>query len=216
MNSKRLLAVASFIDKKDKVIDVGCDHGYLGIYLKQNNLCDDILLTDLRDTALNNAIENIKQNNLNIKTLKTDGLNNINLDEYNTISISGMGTLTIINILSLLKGNNLIDKLIIQSNNDLDILRKKIIELGYYLDDEITIYEKDIYYVICKFIKGNKKIDNNTILFGINKKDKKDYYNYLLNNYNTILNKIPSSDIEDIKIIKNKINILEKLLKECR
>ena len=34
--SKRLEAIASFIESKDSVCDVGCDHGYLDIYLAIN------------------------------------------------------------------------------------------------------------------------------------------------------------------------------------
>ena len=211
MNSKRILAVASLTNKEDKLIDVGCDHGYLGIYLKQNNLCKDLLLTDLRQSALDNAISNINKYNLNIKTLKTDGLSNIDLSLYNTISICGMGTSTILDILSELRNNNSINKLIIQSNNDLDILRKEIIRLGFYLDDEITIKENGIFYVICKFIKGNKDIDKQTILYGINKEDKKEYYKYLLDNYNDILSKIPLDNKKDRENIIKKIKIIEKM-----
>ena len=36
MNSKRLLAIASLISKKDSLVDVGCDHAYLDIYLIKN------------------------------------------------------------------------------------------------------------------------------------------------------------------------------------
>ena len=174
MNSKRLLSIASFIEKDDKVIDVGCDHGYLGIYLKLNNLCSDLLLTDLRASALNQAVNNIKKYHLDIKTLQTNGLNNIELDKYNTITISGMGTQTILEILSSLNNNNPINKIIIQSNNDLDILRKEMISMGYYLNDEITVNENNIYYIICKFTKNNMKISEDEIQFGIIKKDKKD------------------------------------------
>ena len=99
MISKRLLCVASFVNKDDKLIDVGCDHGYLGIYLKKNNLVSDLLLTDVNNNALNNAINNINNNDLDIKYMLTDGINNIDLDKYNTISISGMGTHTILKIL---------------------------------------------------------------------------------------------------------------------
>ena len=215
MNSKRLLAIASFIDENDKLIDVGCDHGYLGIYLKQNHKCLDLLLTDVRSSALNNAVNNIKKYNLSIDTFQTDGLNNIDLDKYNTITISGMGTSNILDILKVLKTNNTINKLIIQSNNDLDILRQGLINLNYYLEDEITVQENDIYYIISKFIKGNKKIDKKTILFGINKDDKIDYYQYLIQHYTDILNKIPKTN-KDRDKITNYINILNKLLKECR
>ena len=36
--SSRLLACAEFIAPGDRVADIGCDHGYLGIYLLQNKI----------------------------------------------------------------------------------------------------------------------------------------------------------------------------------
>ena len=39
MLNKKLKTIASLIDKNDTVLDIGCDHAYLAIYLKQNNLC---------------------------------------------------------------------------------------------------------------------------------------------------------------------------------
>ncbi len=216
MNSKRILAIASFIDATDNLIDVGCDHGYLGIYLKKNNKVNDLLLTDLRESALNNAIENIKKYNLDINTYLTDGIKKIKIKKYNTISISGMGTQTIIKILSELKGKNTINKLIIQSNNDLDILRSCINNMGYYLEDEKVVYENDIYYVICKFIKNDKKNTNEEIRFGLIKKDKIEYYEYLIEYYNGILKQIPKTNTDLVNELNSNINLLNKLLKECR
>ena len=211
MNSKRLLAIASFIEKKDKIIDVGCDHAYLGIYLKQNNLCSDILVTDVRLSALNNGINNIKKYNLDIDTKLTDGLNNIDLNKYNTLSISGMGTTTIKNILSINDLN--IDKIILQSNNNLKELRIFMNKLGYTLVDELCVEENNIYYIIMKYIKGFEIINDEVLEYGLNKKDKKEYYNYLIDNYKLILNQMPKNKHNNIK---NKIELLRKLLKESR
>ena len=36
--SNRLKAIVKFVDKKDSIVDVGCDHGYLSIYLIENKL----------------------------------------------------------------------------------------------------------------------------------------------------------------------------------
>ena len=116
MLSKRLQAVAKFIDKKDNLIDVGCDHGYLGIYLKTNNLVNTILLTDVNKNALSNAISNIKNFNLNIPTILTNGLEDVATNQYDTISISGMGTSTIKKILNPTKLST-ISKIIIQSKS---------------------------------------------------------------------------------------------------
>ncbi len=216
MNSKRILAIAKFINSEDNLIDVGCDHGYLGIFLKKNNKVNNLLLTDLRESALNNAIENIKKYQLDIDTYLTDGIKNIDVDNFNTISISGMGTQTIIKILSELKKNNTINKIIIQSNNDLDILRSYMNNMGYYLDDEITVYENDIYYVICKFIKSDNKNTNDEIRFGLIRKDKEEYFEYLIWYYGSILKHIPKYNDVLINELNSNIDLLNKLLKECR
>ena len=213
MNSKRLLAIASFLDNEDKVIDVGCDHGYLGIYLKENNLVNDLLLTDINSNALDNAINNINNKGLNIKTLLTDGLYNIDLNDYNTITISGMGTSSIIDIL---KKNNVINKIIIQSNNNLDELRSFMNDNNYYLADEITINENNIWYVIGLFEKKNIKNTSMEIKYGLNKKDKIDYYKYLIDTYKRINDEIPLTNTDKKKEINNNIKELELLLKECR
>ena len=34
--SKRLETIVSFIDDKDNVLDIGCDHAYIDIYLALN------------------------------------------------------------------------------------------------------------------------------------------------------------------------------------
>ena len=214
MKSNRLLTIASFISLNDSLIDVGCDHGYLGIYLKENNLIKEILLTDVNKNALNNAINNINKKNLNIDTYLTDGLNNIDISKYNTISMSGMGTKTILKILNN-KDLSSINKLIIESNNDLDILRSEINKYGFYLNDEITIYENNIYYVICLFTKKENRLSEEEILFGLLKQDKIPYYNYLLNYYKSIYNKIPNNNKDKLKY-KKYIDILHKLLKEDR
>src|SRR5574344_341005 len=103
MNSKRLNIIASYILPTDKVIDVGCDHGYLGIILKESNKCDKLLLTDVKESALNNAKRNILEHDLDIDTKLTNGLENVTISNYDTVTISGMGTSTILKILSCLK-----------------------------------------------------------------------------------------------------------------
>lgn len=60
--SKRLEMVASFIDENDKsVIDIGCDHGLLSIYLaeKFNNL--KIIASDVNNNALESARRNVSK-----------------------------------------------------------------------------------------------------------------------------------------------------------
>ena len=80
--SKRLEAVATLVDVGAKVIDVGCDHAYLDIYLTLNN-DNKCIATDINENALNMAKTNIKKYKLGkkIKTILTDGLKDIDVEK---------------------------------------------------------------------------------------------------------------------------------------
>ena len=94
MLSKRLKAIASLIPENDNIIDIGCDHGYLGIYAIKEKLVKSIILTDIKESALSMARKNVKNSNLDIPLIVSDGLNNINSSDINTVVVSGMGTST--------------------------------------------------------------------------------------------------------------------------
>ena len=209
--SKRLLAIANLIDDNSKVADIGCDHGLVSIYLAMNKQNISIIASDINQNALDNAIKNINKYHLEdkIKVCLSNGLDNIN-DEIDTIIISGMGGHTIVDILT----NNqeklhTVNNIIIQSNNDIEYVRRKIVKLGYYIKKEELILDKNIYYTIILFTKGKKKYTNKEYYFGpillkenskifIEKKNKE--YTKLVN----IKNNIP----------KRKLLIRLKILKE--
>ena len=115
--SKRLQAVATLVDIKSRVIDVGCDHAYLDIYLTLNNE-NKCIASDINKNALDIAKKNIKKYNLEekIETKLTNGLTGIRVRKTDNIVISGMGTFT---ILDILKTNKLSNTLIISSNNNI-------------------------------------------------------------------------------------------------
>ena len=211
--SGRLLAVATLVDVGCKVIDVGCDHAYLDIYLTLNNN-NECIATDINENALNRAISNIKKYNLSdkIKTKLTDGLKDIKINSSDNIVISGMGTHTILDILST---NNLSDNLIISSNNDIEILRREVIKLGFYIDSEIFIIDKKKQYIIIKFLKGTKKYKNIDYEIGPILKYNAMYKKHLINKYTEILNKIKKTKVKDrikyrIKILKLRVLLFTK------
>ena len=57
--SKRLKTIADLIPNDSKVIDVGCDHAYLSIYLSKEKKCK-CLATDVNSNALENAKRNMR------------------------------------------------------------------------------------------------------------------------------------------------------------
>ncbi|CCZ56842.1 putative uncharacterized protein [Clostridium sp. CAG:762] len=211
--SKRLASIASNIDKEDKVVDIGCDHGYLSIYLKAVNGNKVVIATDINENALNMAKKNINKNSILIETRLGNGLDVIKHNEVDTIIISGMGCNTILNIL---KKNKLkyIKKIVIQSNTDIPLIRKYINKLGYTIKNEQLIIDKNIYYIIITFTKGKHKYTKKELYFGpILLKENNYLFNEKkaieLNKLEEILKKIPSKKI----ITKYKLKKLIKLYK---
>lgn len=191
--SKRLQAVATLVDIGANVIDVGCDHAYLDIYLTLNN-SNSCLATDINENALNNAKTNIKKYKLSrkIKTKLAIGLDGIEVNDTDNIVIAGMGAHTILEILNT---NKLSNTLIISSNNDIELLRREVVKLGYYIDSEIFLYDNNKPYIIIKFIKGTRKYKNIDYKLGPILKDNKDYIRYLIKTNNNILKHISKKKV---------------------
>lgn len=206
MALKRIEAIASLVPNDAFVLDIGTDHAYLPIYLIKNNIAKYVYASDVAEGAINQAIANINKYNLNdrIKTYLTDGIKDIPRD-YNVITISGMGTETIKQILD----NNLfLDTYIIQSNNDLYDLRKFFNQNNYKIEKEIIIYEGKIYYSIIKFIKGKQKLNDAELHFGISYN--KEYLNHLKKKFEIILKSIPKGKNREVKKNLEYINNLLK------
>jgi len=203
MFSERIKALAKEISKKDTVVDIGCDHGYLSIYLKQNKLCKEVYASDISEQALNYAKKNIKKYNLDIKTYVSDGFENIP-EHFDTAVIAGMGTSTILKIINHKKTPN---KLVLASNNEHYRLRKNLNKMGYKIVDEQAVLENNHYYIILLCIKNKQKLSRTDLKFGISNND--EYYKYLLNKNNELIKKVPFK--KKIKLYYDSI-ILKKLI----
>lgn len=214
MIDDRLKSLIKYIDSEDLVIDIGCDHALIDIYLIKNNILNNIIISDISINALNQGILNIKKNKLDnkIDARCGNGLEVLNeFDNINTILISGMGTNTILKILDN-KYLNKINKLIIQSNKDYYLLRKEVIKLGFMISDEEVIVSNNKMYINIVFVRGNKKYTDIELKYGIsNMKNKKIYYEYLINKYQNIL--LSMQDKDKYTELQNEINILKELMK---
>ena len=208
--TKRLESLISFFEKDDSLVDIGCDHAYLSIYLKKNNLINNVICSDISESALESAKDNIKKNNLDIETIVSDGLDNIPLDSINTLLISGMGTKTIIHILDNIKKLKNIKKIVIQTNNNYEEMRRFMNDVGYYLKEEKQVLDKNIWYIDMLFIKSKKKNSPSELQFGY--LANKDYQNYLINYYDKIIFQIPkkNKDYERYNKIKKELEVVIK------
>lgn len=211
----RLKELANFVDKNVNVVDIGCDHALLDIYLTlyNNNSC---IASDVNENALSFAKKNISKYNLDIKTVISDGFDNINIKENTTAIIAGMGTINIINILKRADFEN-ISAIIIQSNTDLYELRKEVVNLNYKIKEEKIVFENGIFYVMIKFIKGISKYSDFEYKYGPyilkNKTDLRDeYFKYIINTNKNICEKLTDKNIDLKEELLNEIEFLKNYI----
>lgn len=205
MISLRLQKLASLIPENAKIINVGTDHGLLEIYLAETKNVNSVGI-DISYPCVLKARENVLKSKFKnkIDIICNDGLKNINLNNE-IITISGLGTHTILDILKNVTNNDIV----VQSNNNLYSLRKELYKKGYYIDKEEVIYEKR-WYVIIYFKKGHKKYSNFNLYLGPTIKEK-DYINYLYSLNIKKLNKIPKRNF----IKRYRIKRIIRKLKNC-
>jgi tRNA (adenine22-N1)-methyltransferase len=57
LTAAEYVAVSSLADKNGKKIcaDIGCDHGYLSIYLIEKGICDKVYASDINEKPINIA-----------------------------------------------------------------------------------------------------------------------------------------------------------------
>lgn len=210
--NNRLKLVGDYVDKGSIPLDIGCDHAKLSIYLLKEKNFPFVYASDNKIGPLNQARENVNYYNLadKIELIKADGLNSLN-DKIDTITITGMGGLTI-NKMFLENKNKLtnIKTIILSPNNFIKEVRETINKLGYYLKDEELVEESNKLYHILVFSKGNKIYSDKELYLGPilmtkNKEIIKKYYRNELSNINNLL--------LNIKVPKAKQEKLEKFKK---
>ncbi len=217
--SDRLKAIAEYVSSSDKVIDIGCDHALLDIYLCEKYEKIRVIASDIHEGALNNAKANIEKSNYKDRiTLRLgDGLSIINPEEIDTIVISGMGFNTIKEILSNDVKMVNVKKIIIQSNTDVVKLRKFVIKLGFKINKEELVKDSDIIYTIIEFGLGKEKYNYDEIYFGPRILENKndlfyEYYNKKLLKYENLLLQLPKYEIKSILHHKHLIKIIKRAL----
>lgn len=200
--SKRLKTIADMVDENYRVIDVGCDHAFLDIYLTMNGV--ECIAIDNKESVLKYSRKNIDEYGLSdkIKLLHNNGLESININSNDLVILAGLGTNTILNVIK----NKDINQMIVQSNDDVYNLRLNLSNLGYKIIDEKIVYEKK-YYVIMKWVRGKVKYSQTQLKYGplLLKEKSKEFVNYLegRNKYlEELLHTIPN------KFFMRKLNVL--------
>ncbi len=150
--SKRLKAAAEYIEQGAAVADIGTDHGYIPVYLAQNNLAERIIATDIREGPLLRAQASAGEYGVSsrVEFFLTDGLDGLQEQWLDTVVLAGMGGETIAGILERAPWTRT-DKvhLVLQPQSKLGVLSNWLDNNGYAIFDE-TLVEDDgrIYAVL--------------------------------------------------------------------
>ena len=174
MLSKRLKTVADLVTKGNIVADVGTDHGYVPIYLVEEEISPYCYAMDVNEGPLNKAKANIIEHELEdkIETILSDGLDAFGDRKADTIIISGMGGDLIVDILS--RANDF-DELILSPHKRSDLVRKFLCRNGYEIADEKMVEDAGKYYPVIKAQRGESDYSETELEFGpilLAKKDK--------------------------------------------
>lgn len=155
--SKRLQSIADMVTEGNTLIDVGCDHGYLPIYLVKEKKIPKAIAMDIVAGPIERARENIRANGLEeyIQTRQTPGLAGVKPGEGETLVIAGMGGPLIIQILTEhMDVVHSFRELILQPQSDIAGFRAFLEDQNLEIVDEDMILEDGKYYTVIKVQTG--------------------------------------------------------------
>lgn len=157
--SARLHAVAGMVTKGNRVCDVGCDHGFVPIWLVQQGVSPRVLAMDLREGPLRAARDHVKTYGLSgqIETRLSDGLHNYNIGEAETLICAGMGGGLMQRILKAQREKTAsFRELILQPQSEIEQFRRFLREGGYGIADEEMLEEDGKYYQVMRVMPDRK------------------------------------------------------------
>lgn len=152
--SKRLEVVCGFVAPGDRVADIGCDHGYLSIYLLKNNIASSVIASDINEAPLKSAMHNADKFGVRDKMAfyLSDGVKKLPRD-FDTLVCAGMGGDTIVSILDSafwLKDEKY--RLLLQCQSKTPMLRKYLSDQGWRITEESVVKDGRFLYTVMEVV----------------------------------------------------------------
>ena len=148
--SARLTACCAFVKMGARIADVGCDHGYLSIYLLKNGIASFAYASDVAESPLQSAVRNARKFGVaeNISFYLSDGVRNVPRD-FDTLVCAGMGADTMVSILEAapwLKDPRY--RLILQCQSKRELLRSYLSQQGWHIAEESVLRDGRFLYTV--------------------------------------------------------------------
>ncbi len=170
MLSKRMKLAADMITKGSRVADIGCDHGYVSIYLYKSGIAPLCIASDINKGPLEAARKNTELFDAKGVELRlSNGLEKYKSGEVQSILITGMGGSLMADILS--DGAEVVRsalEIVLEPQSEYECVRKSVNELGFYIVDEEMIVECGKYYPVMRAVRSKnvKKLQKYELLYG--------------------------------------------------
>lgn len=153
--SERMLHIADQVHAGHTLADVGCDHGYLPIWLVQKGRMQRAVAMDINAEPLQRAYAHIEREALGayIETRQSDGLERLRPGEADAVIIAGMGGNLTIDILTCGEAVvRTLDQLILEPQSELAAVRAFLRENDYLIEAEDLVLESGKYYPILRVL----------------------------------------------------------------
>lgn len=153
--SRRMQAIAGLVTPGLRVCDVGCDHGFISIYLIQQTISPYVIAMDVNRGPLQTAEAHVEGYGLShqIELRLSDGVHQLAVGEAEALICAGMGGRLIRRILE--EGwEKLADmqELILQPQSEIGELREYLYQKGCLIAEEEMVKEDGKYYVMMKVL----------------------------------------------------------------
>jgi tRNA (adenine22-N1)-methyltransferase len=205
--SNRLRKIAGLVPKGSTVADIGTDHGYLPVYLIKSGTAEKVYAMDVRKAPLTKAAQNVKMYGVQqqVELRLSDGLNALQKNEADTITIAGMGGKLMQSILA--NGlDTLTDttRLILSPQSEIRDFRVFLRESGFLILREHMLDEDGQFYVIMESLYLGEKYTPAIIAEAV------DRYGYsLLSQKNESLCEYLKKELRIVENVLEKVESLE-------
>lgn len=225
--SKRMQMVADLVTRGGVLADIGCDHGFVSIYLIEKGICPKVIAMDVNEGPLLRAREHIEERGLTeyIDIRLSDGMEKLGMQEADSILIAGMGGRLVIKILSdYMDKAKALKEVILQPQSELHLVRRFLSEQGFHIVKEDMTEENGKYYPAIKAVwKEGKTVmlqekeewfgpcllkDKNAVLLEYLQREKTKFVQIL----NEIENSGKSEDSTKKETVKDRLLLIDSAL----
>lgn len=196
---------ADLVNFGSRLADIGCDHGYVPVYLCEKGIIKSAVACDINEGPLSSCKTLVENSGLKdkIKCVLSDGLKEIDENEIDDILIAGMGGELIASILTACPYVNK-KHLVLNPMTHPELAREWLYDNGFEIQNDVIVSDSGHHYSVFDAVYTGKITSytkTDCFLGKINDYSDKEYFIHLLN---YLKNKEKSG--EDYSSVINSIN----------